>query len=311
MNAFLLSLLCTLPGDPRADVAALPPLPAGLSERPRADWMLDPAPFAAGVFRGQNPREVVLTNGLVRRVFRVEPDGATVALDNLMTGESVLRAVRPEATITVDGRERAVGGLSGQSEQAYLRVEWRDGLKPVEGALHLARLEAGKTVERFAWNRKRHSEGRPWPPPGAALHLRFEDPSPGGLAVSVHYELYDGIPLLSKWLTIENRGEKAVKLDSFRAEVLAAAEAESDVERPERWEHPNLHVESDFTFGGFLPKSANRTVRWLPDPAYATQVNFRLETPCLLEVAPPLGPAAAIDPGGSFESFRVFELLHD
>jgi hypothetical protein len=56
--------------DLRAQVAALPALPAGHGERPRGDWMLNPAPFRAGVYRGRDPREVVLTNGLVRRVLR-------------------------------------------------------------------------------------------------------------------------------------------------------------------------------------------------------------------------------------------------
>jgi hypothetical protein len=310
--AISMAVLFPAEADLRAAAAALPSLPAGHGERPRGDWMLDPAPFRAGVFRGRDPREVVLTNGLVRRVFRIEPDGATVALDNLMTGESILRSVRPEAAVTLEGKEVPVGGLTGQPESAYLRPEWLEGMKPNEGAFHLAGFEVGTTAERFAWNRKRRSEGRPWPPAGASLHLRFVG-SPGReeLTVTIHYEIYDGIPLIAKWFTLSNRGARAARLDSFKAEVLAAAEAESDVERPERWEHPNLDVECDFSFGGFHPKSANRAVRWLPDPSHRTQVNYRLETPCLLEVAPPLGPGVVLESGTDFESFRVFELVHD
>lgn len=36
-----------------------------------------------------------------------------IALDNLITGESLLRAVRPEAEITVNDYKMAIGGLSG------------------------------------------------------------------------------------------------------------------------------------------------------------------------------------------------------
>ena len=61
-----------------------------------ADWLLDPSPFKAQVERSADGREVVLENGLVRRVIRLEPNAATITFDNLMTGESIIRAVRPE-----------------------------------------------------------------------------------------------------------------------------------------------------------------------------------------------------------------------
>ena len=52
-------------------------------------------------------------------------------------------------------------------------------------------------------------------------------------------------------------------------------------------------------------------VHWKADPLYATQVNYARQTPCLLETHPEIGPDEVIAPGGSFESFRTFELLHD
>jgi len=63
-----------------------------------------------------------------------------------------------------------------------------------------------------------------------------------GVSVDVHYELYDGIPVLSKWLTITNGGSQAVTLDSFVSEILAAVEYGSDVGVPPQWECPNIHV---------------------------------------------------------------------
>jgi hypothetical protein len=75
------------------------------------DWMLSPQQFTA---RGDvSAGEIVLTNGLVRRVIRMQPGAGTVALDNLLTGETMLRAVLPEATLTLNGRAYAVGGLDG------------------------------------------------------------------------------------------------------------------------------------------------------------------------------------------------------
>ncbi len=65
-------------------------------------------------------------------------------------------------------------------------------------------------------------------------------------------------------------------------------------------------------FGGNMSATADApTIHWTNDPLYKTQVHYELGTPCLLECLPPIGPETVIKPGESFESFRVFELVHD
>jgi hypothetical protein len=88
-------------------------------------------------------------------------------------------------------------------------------------------------------------------------------------------------------------------------------EYESVVDKRERWEYPNIHVQSDYSFRGMDIQTANQTTRWVIDPEYTTQVSSSSTTPCLLESRPPIGPGIQINPGGSFESFRTFVLLHD
>ena len=56
------------------------------------DWLLDPASFKAEVKHDKAKHELVLSNGLARRIIRLAPNAATVALDQLITGESLLRA---------------------------------------------------------------------------------------------------------------------------------------------------------------------------------------------------------------------------
>lgn len=133
--------------------------------------------------------------------------------------------------------------------------------------------------------------------------------------VVVHYEIYDGIPLISKWLTVENRTKKNVRLNRVNVESLAVVEAQSRVGgRKGEWDHPYpyMHVESDYTCGGDASlESAERAVFWKRDPQYKTQVNYSLATPCLLECAPERGPDTDIAPGATFESFRIFELAYD
>lgn len=277
------------------------------------DWLVTSVQTPATVEKSEDGRELVLANGLIRRTLRAQPNAATVAYDNLMTGDSILRGVKPEAWIEIDGERFDIGGLVGQTEYAYLRPEWVDSFTSDPNAFQLIDYEIGKTEARFAWNRKRYSSDLPWPAPGASLKLRFKPPQGklDGLTVTVCYEIYRGIPLLAKWLEIRNGGAKAVRLNTFASEVLAAVECESLVGEPNAWELPNVHIESDYAFHGDNPRMANSTTHWVPDPQYATQVNYLRKTPVLLESRLPLGPDVAIEPGQTFESFRTFELAHD
>ncbi len=512
---------------------------------PAADWLVTTTPARAGVYRTADDRRLVLTNGLIRRDFLLAPNGATVAFDNLITGEALLRAVRPEARITVNGVTLNVGGLHGQPDHAYLTDAWVDALRADPGAMRLVGFETGAPVAPFAWKRVRHhAAGAQWPPAGAALRLDYAMPtdlsafedrlappasgegretlcetdfgsmdaawtvtasgalagssfvnegkpgeiatgantatyaertlptgarlvelrldpgtdrscswgpglalvwadrviklnyrsmdaesgqrgefgvndgrtgeslvgfadgrllpdrplslrlrivgprvlaeaSPDGAAwvtlrtiewggpvpdpasvrvgkmdtggggadygepgervrlkllrfaafgamseeaaerrsgelarlrdlrVSVHYEMYDGVPVLAKWISVHNGADSEVRLDSFTSEILAAVEHESLVGSLECASPPNLHVECDFEFHGDSPANASEAVHWIPDPEYTTQVNYLLQAPVLLECRPRLGPAMPIGPGESFESFRTFEMPFD
>jgi hypothetical protein len=277
---------------------------------PAADWLIHPESFHASVSR--QGQQVVMTNGLLRRTWRIAPDAATVGFDNLVTGESILRAVKPEASVTLDGHRYDVGGLAGQPDLAYLRKEWLDSMTPLEGAFHFAGFETGRASERFAWKRVTWSGKQPWPPPGVSLILRFAHAALPGVTVSVHYEMYDAIPLLAKWLEVKNGSAAPVNVDSFTSEILAAVEGESLVENPGTWKKPNLLVESDYSFVATHARPEETLVaQWVADPGYTTQVNYRLATPALLECRPPIGPGARLAPGAAFESFRIFELALD
>ena len=132
--------------------------------------------------------------------------------------------------------------------------------------------------------------------------------------IEVHYEIYDGIPLFSKWLVVKNKAAKSVRLKRFVAEELRFVEAESDVDGNDSISHefPNFFVETDYSFCGMSRDESNKGVEIGPDPDYPTQVNYERKAPCLLRCEPPLmGPDADIAPGQSFESFRVFDLMFD
>ncbi|MBL7044441.1 MAG: hypothetical protein ISR77_37795 [Pirellulaceae bacterium] len=540
-----LALLATSATLRAADVERLPELPASIAASP-TDWLIDDSPYKADVYRTGHPHEIALDNGLVRRTFRIAPNGATVGLDNFITGQAILRGVKPEAIVTINGVRYEVGGLTGQPNYAYLLPEWLEQVRAAPDAFQFVGLHVGQPAERFAWKRVRHhAPDATWPPNGVYLrmdyaapltsplgpdgpqgsgdgrttliaddfktldaawavhvsdsherssfvnegkvgeiytpantavyvernlpegtrlvettidvgtdrsaswgpgltlvfksstvkfyirpggdagsekpylgafdgrseHLRLGDAQPldisrpwslrmrledgvllleakpidgmwrtvhtvdatvlgepsavrlgkldrtgggsdfGGekgelvrlramnfaaygemgkealaeraakvmeaerVRVSVHYELYDGVPVMSKWITVHNPTDEKITVDRLTGELLAVVEDSNWVEKREGVPLPrpqSLHLETDMAFGGFQSANSNRhVVHWRSDPQFQTQVNYRRETPCLLVVEPTYGPAQDIEPGATFESFRTFELVYD
>jgi hypothetical protein len=494
------------------------------------DWLLYQANQPAELYEDEEGH-LVLSNGLVSRTFSTEPNGATIGLEHLQTGESFLRSVRPEAEIRIDGTTFEVGGLTGQPIHNYLLPEWIESMKTNPASFKLIDYKLENTKERFAWKKREEwmPKDMPWPVPGKELIFTYkldnealkiltgrslsdesrqilfgdsfeklhenwkrlesdadarnsfinegkageimalantavyaEQPviqgtevflvkmNPGtdkssswgpglglvfldkvvkinlrpgnneigfydgeqenrisglesgkpvwlrmelqgnkllaswsynknewqkagetalaqkpeqirvgkmdwqgknsdhatkgqqgrskveevymlgsipesvksagleeyrylqDIVVNVHYELYDGLPVFSKWITAGNNSEKPVTINSFKSEILAANEPESTVDNREQWMLPNITVEIDYNFGGMSSENVlSSSIAWKPDPLYKTQVNYQRKTPVLLEVSPKYGPEQEIQPRDSFSSYRVWELLHD
>ncbi|MDL5513354.1 NPCBM/NEW2 domain-containing protein [Arenibacter sp. M-2] len=277
----------------------------------KTDWLVKKVSLPSQVYQQANGKEIVISNGLISRTFRLTPNCATVGFDNLVSGESLLRGVSPEAMLTINGQEYTVGGLDGQIEYGYLKEEWLDQMWSPAGSFQLTDFKVDEIQERIKWPNKRWSSQPKSPTQGKQISFFYAHPDFQDLLVKVHYEIYDGIPLISKWFTLENRGSKPVVLNNFKSEILAMVEAESAVEKQKGWETPNIHVESDFAFHSMSMKNANKVVHWEKDPRYTSQASYLLSTPCLLECKLPLGPNETITPGTNFESFRVWEMPFD
>ena len=300
----------------RERLAELPRVPA-----PEArDWLVEKVSRRAGLWRGETGRELVLDNGLIQRTFLLGPNMACVGFRQLSSGESILRAVLPECRLTIAGKTHDVGGLRGQPIGNFLLPVWYDSLEADADAFRFVDFETGRIEARFPWKIRPEWLSREvaWPPPGVRVTFIFEPPkglaggAVRGLRVRVHYALYDGLPLMAKWLTLENGSGQTLRLDSFVSEMLACVEGGSQVEDLGREPLPRLHVETDFSSLASSGSVSQRdVVHWLPDPTYRTQVNYRLQTLCLLECRPPLGPAIDLPTGESFDSFRTWILAHD
>lgn len=490
----------------------------------KEDWLISPISQKTAVYKTDD-NHLALSNGLITRTFSITPGGATIGLDNLVTGEALLRSVSPEAVLWVNGHEINVGGLVGQPIHNFLHPDFLKEMVVDQGSLKLMSWKTAPLAERFPWKPRTEwlpnqqvshagglaihftyradeatvqyhtqrltsdaqrirllddsfrtlsstwkltstgndvsfiNEGKPGEMMGpqnhavyaeqalpegtkviivkanagtdlstnfgpgitlvqpdgnhtkfnlspgnqryAILHdskthsfrgmdvgkshwlriqlmnheIRFDvstdgevyqtlttldnrqspnrirvgktgpdgnvaagdarqaitrskiesvtvlgDPeSPASnmdflrqLSVTVSYEMYDGIPLLAKWITLENHASEEIIINNVRTEHLAVVEAESAVEPQNRWHLPPIFAQSDFAFASMSPNaSENGGVEWRDDPRYTTQVHYQMQTPSLLVCEPKHGIGQEITKGKPFESMRLWELLYD
>lgn len=279
---------------------------------------------------------ILLANGLVSRSFLVR-DGnlGCIGLRRSDRDLEFLRAVKPEARICLDGTWHEIGGLKGAPDQAFLTPRWFERLTARDGAFLLSGMSVGSCVKPYEWTPKCNAPADiAWPAKGQRVTFHFVPPAakPGlaGLAVDVHYEIYDGLPVIMKSFTLHNRSASAVTVTRFESEHLAVQPSNSRM----------MHVESDYSFalanatdqgsglgihvsGGkpeFYDYSfGGGTTRFIRDPEWGSMATLNqaedlfLADPqnALLLSRPSVGPNVAVVPGGFFASFRTFEILND
>jgi len=269
-------------------------------EHIEVDWLVMPLDNPVQIKQSSDKNEIILTNGLISRTFRLSPNFATIDYTNLMTGASVIRGVKPEAIIELDGQCFEIGGVKGQPDYAYLDPSWLEQMTNNPAAFQFTDYDIGESKARYHWKTQHHAADIHWPPRGLKLTANFQPPESfkekyQGLIVSVHYEMYEGIPVLCKWVTVTNNGNSEINVVSVESEILAVTEQEKH----------RLHIESDYAFAGM------DTTHWGPDAEYKTQTDYHYQMPVLLTSKYPLGPGAHLYPAEQFRSFRTFELLYD
>lgn len=280
-----------------------------------ADWLVRPCAQKAEIYRSADGKDLILSNGLLKRTFRVVPDVACTDFKNLSNSQQLLRALSPEARIIVDGKTYHVGGLKGQTEKAYLLPEWLDGFSAQSSDFQLENIESGPLKPFLNWKPKTWVMN-PRQPTGKTLTFRYKAIAPeiSGLKVRVVYELYDGLPLIVKWMSVENAGTKVLKLNRSVHEILAFVEEESAVVgKPEQMKKQHgLYVETNFAFNNAMRYDiSDQTTHWKTDSSYTSQVNYNYKTPCVLEIYPEKSPGIELQQGETYRSVRTCELLMD
>jgi hypothetical protein len=306
-----------------------------------ADWLLTPptTPATVQVLPGDNNQSarVMLSNGLISRTFLVT-DGnlGCISLRRSDKPLEFVRAIKPEVRVRFDGGDWSeIGGLTGALDHAFITPAWLGDLGSKPGAFRLTGMSVGPTVKPYDWQPKCNAPVTPWPAAGRRVTFHFAPPAGAAaplneVTVDVHYEIYQGLPVIMKTFTVYNRSPKDVVVTQFEGEHLAVQPTVSRL----------LHVESDYSFalanatdkgsglgihmggGGGQFKDyylGGGTTRFIRDPDWGSMATLNqaedlfLEDPQngLLLSRPSVGPNWTVGPGESFAAFRTFEILND
>jgi hypothetical protein len=272
---------------------------------------------------------MMISNGLISRSFYMAGNIACVSLKNLSNKAEYIRAVKPEARVMIDSAWYNIGGLTGQPEKAYLLSNWYGDLSVDPNAFRFSGLELLKPEARYPWQVKFNAVKTDWPPKGVHMVMHYASPAAiKGVTVDVHYEMYEGMPVIRKWFTVNNNHTSQVVVNKIEGEILAVAQDQKT----------RLHVESDYAFatvnntsnasGSTLYPSDDSnnvarfgggTTQWRVDAEYNTWATHNpaedlfLGGPHfnLLVSTLAFGPAQPVAAGGQFQSFSTFQLLHD
>lgn len=304
------------------------------------DWLLRPPTARAFVqvlpgARNQSG-QILFGNGLVSRTFLVA-DGNLGCTSLRRSDKQIefVRAIKPEVRVCLNGHWVDIGGLRGVPDHAFITPVWWDVLESGPEAFRLTGMSVGDCVKPYEWRPKCNAPADiPWPARGQRITFHFtppaDQPAYEGLAVEVHYEIYDGLPVIMKTFTLRNRSRREVAITTFDGEHLAVAPSVSRM----------MHVESDYSFGAanWSERSSGLgihtsggdpqwkdytygagTTRFLRDPNWGSMATLNpaedlfLDNPehALLVSRPHVGPRWTVKAGEAFEAFRTFEILND
>jgi hypothetical protein len=280
-----------------------------------SDWLVSPVVFKAEVYKTSDGKDIILYNGLVKRTFRLQPNVACIDYKNMSNGQQLLRSVRPEASVTINGTAYSVGGLYGQEENAYLLPSWVNNFSAHDSDFHFSSYVIADLKPFINWRPKGWVTNKKQPT-GKLISFSYASSLPvlKNIIVKVQYELYDGLPLIVKWVSVENKTDSIITIGKLVNEELALVEEESAVVgSPEQMKKQHgIYVETNYAFNNAMRYDiSDQTTHWLTDSTYTSQVNYFYQTPCLLQVYPEKVTAVEVQPGDIFNSVRTHELLMD
>jgi hypothetical protein len=291
------------------------------------DWLIDEITDEVAFVPGEDSTHHVLSNGLITREFVSKPNWGTINYRSDSASRSILRTIAPEAFITLDGYEYAIGGLSALSPVSdYLNRSSLVLQADPNAFQYVSNLYHSSTTSTFHWEPglRNSPKNVNWPPKGKHIQADFKAPSNvkvpehANVMVSLHYEMYVGVPIMSKWMTIQYANTS----ESMPIVVNSVVVENLPVDKPYvPWDYDPINnpwqIGSGMTSSWLYvetDESHVSKVSWVADPkAVAGAVDISLV--CTYYDGGP-GIKMADVKGNriyltTFDSFRVIELITD
>lgn len=281
-----------------------------------SDWLIKPPSQRAEISKSNDGKEITLYNGLVKRSFRIDPNVACIGYKNMSNGQQLLRALKAEAILEINGQSYNVGGLHGQKENAYLLPELINQYTNDEKDFQFISYKINDLKPYIRWKASNWWALNKNLPKGKMITFNYRSSFPRlkGLIIKVCYEIYDGIPLIDKYVSIENSGEVPFKINRVVNENLGIVEEESAVVgNPGNMKKQHgIYIETNYAFNNAMSYDlSDQSTHWKADSTYTSQVNYNYQTPTLLQIYEEKAPGIELQPGEIFNSVRTYELLID
>lgn len=197
-------------------LSSLPVFTGLASTKTSYDWLVHPERSHAGIYASSDGKSLIIANGMLWRTFRLFPNLTTTDYVNRMTGERMLRAVSPEGTITLNGKQCSIGGLAGQPERGYLLPQWIDSMRTIPGSFVLEDFEIRDMQPTVSWHPVRWALNTEQ---ASGKEVMFTLRGTGNfqdVTVRLHLGVYDYLPVIRKGLEIVNGGATAIRIDSLQ-----------------------------------------------------------------------------------------------
>jgi hypothetical protein len=270
-------------------------------------------------------------NGLVNHNFFLGRNLACYSIRNESAGLEFLRSIKPEARIKVAGHWYDVGGLQNPPVRNYTIAEWLPALNSSPGTFEFAGIETEKPEAWLPGHPRYQTTAKPWPPKGLRVSMHYHA-APSvlqlqGLQATVHYEIYQGIPLIGKWVSFANNRTPPLTIEEMKIEELATVDGMDD----------RIFVESEYSFFRNVPTRWHVDPEFIMDsgPVYTERMadlalkywsqeeldqGFHNDGPewqgeyrsrSLMTVGCPVGPGKELQAGESWQSFKAWEMFQD
>ena len=270
---------------------------------------------------------ITMTNGLITRRFVTKPAFGTVDFRSEVKDQSILRMITVETNITLDDVLYPVGGLhAAMGTLAFLNRSALN-LTVAPNAFVFASYDTVAPTAPFHWEPGlRHSpQSANWPPKGLRLRVKFHPPSSAkpehaNVVVYLNYEMYVGIPLLAKWVTVEYDGDSPIMVNCVIVEYLSTQKPYalfSYSPLPHPWEHGPGATGSWLYIQTNEPHGTRCSWEYEPTGVKGKPADYGADEPslnCTYEIGPGVIMAnQSLDKFAlaQFDSFRVFELVTD